>query len=635
LNYRKEIDGLRALAIAPVVLFHAGVGGFSGGFTGVDVFFVISGYLITALIAGEIETGSFDAARFYERRARRILPALFPVLGATFALTWMLYTPDDFRQFSAALGGTAGFASNLVFAWKGNYFYSDEGLLPLLHTWSLSVEEQFYFVFPVILILMMKRWPRAVLPAVLIIMGVSFAGAWLGSLHAQKLAFYSLPTRMWELMAGAACALLPRPPRPRVLPALAGLVLIIAGVFLIDDTTPAPGPMFLLPVVGTALVLLFASTANLAGRILGWRPFVLLGMVSYGTYLWHQPIIAIGQYLWFGDLPVAAQVAAIAGSVLLGVLSFLLVERPVRGRRLLATRRALFVFCGAALALFGVLGVAGYVTLLKPHSAAEAERLGAVLSSAPFGESYMPGGSALPYVLYGDSHAQQYFPAVLARFGPGALLTASGCMSLPGITNRAGPGDPGAGKCEPLAGDLVALVRTRQVRTVIWAQRWDRFLYDTSTDRTLGQVSLEGRAAFIAGMERMLAALGPQVEVILVGNSPTAWAAGDEMAGGYLRCEAFLNVACPRSYPQSRAEGREASRILQSLAADHPNVRYVDAAAALCRDGRCPIVEGNVLYYKDGSHTTPPAARMVVERIPPLVPPAKAAAPLASPGRSP
>lgn len=611
MQYREEIDGLRALAIAPVVLFHAGVAGFGGGFIGVDIFYVISGYLITAIIVEDIAAGEFRAANFYERRARRIVPALVPVLIAATMAAWWLFTPDDFRRFAQSLAATALFASNFLFAQKADYFYGGEGFQPLLHGWSLAVEEQFYIAFPLFLVVCASFRRTALLPAVLVLFTASFAAAALLAPVAPKLSFYMLPTRMWELMAGAACALLPRLPRPRQLPAMAGLVLIAAGFLAIDGTTPAPGPMFALPVIGTLLLLLFAGKETLAGRALSWRPLVGLGLVSYGTYLWHQPILAFMHYVWFGPIPIPATVGAIVASVLLGSLSLWLIERPIRQERILAGRRALAAACLASLGIAAILGVAGHFHKLEPRSAAQADRLSAAFAGRDVDPVIVPLGGALPFVLYGDSHARQYYPALAERFGRGALISESACLSLDGLSNYPA-GDPAAAQCHAQLGHLLGLVRSRKVRTVILAQRWNKPAWDTHANKPLGTVSEGGGPTLAAALRRTMAMLPSDVNLVIVGDVPTAWAAGEGLSWGYLRCKAFLNTHCPASYPAHQADGRSINPLLVAFADSHPRVEYVDAAARLCPDDRCRILHGGTLYYSDGSHLTVHAARLVV-----------------------
>ncbi|MFC3097566.1 acyltransferase family protein [Alteraurantiacibacter palmitatis] len=608
--YRPEIDGLRAVAIIPVVLFHAKVPGFGGGFAGVDVFFVISGYLITRIIMAQLAEGRFTLAGFFERRARRILPPIFPVLLASTLAAWAILTPPDFRQFAQSLAATALFGANFLFARSADYFTTQEGFTPLIHMWSLAVEEQFYLLFPPLLLILWKANRRLIVPAVLIVALGGLALAILAAPRHPLLAFYLLPTRMWELAVGSLCALAIRHIRPNGTLALAGLALIAAGFALIGEETSVPGPMMLLPVGGASLVILFAGTQNSAGRLLALRPLVGIGLVSFGLYLWHQPLFAIAHYQWLGPLPGGMIVAIIAMATALATMSWRWIEQPVRSRRILASRNKLAMACLAGTLLAAGAGLGGHLRLIEPRSASIMRQMDGA-RPAHFDQSVViPDGAPLPFILYGDSHAGQYYPAFVERLGNGALLSENGCLSAPGIN-----GWPDQPACARHVDRLIELAGDRQPPLVIWAQRWERELFDSATGQSLGALADGEGAVLFAAVDRLLGQLPPQTRLLLVGNSPTAWAAGDTMWGGWLRCRAYLNADCPVSYPAGMAEGRAESRLLAAYAAQNPRVDYLDAAAPLCPDGRCTIRDGDRLLYWDGSHLTVAAARRVVDSL--------------------
>lgn len=613
-GHRPEIDGLRALAIAPVVIHHAAPALLPGGFAGVDVFFVISGYLITGIVLRELAEGRFTLRAFWERRARRIIPALAAMLAATSLAAWAILTPEDFAEYAKALIGASLFASNIHFAQRTGYFDGVEGSLPLLHTWTLGVEEQFYLLFPLML-LAAWRWKRAaVLPLIAATGLASFALAlWLAP-RQPLLAFYLLPTRMWELMLGAACAALPFRPRPDGRLAAAGVALIVAGFAVIGPASLAPGLLFLLPTTGTALVLLFASPSVGAGELLAWRPLTLLGLISFGLYLWHQPVLALAHYVHFGPLPAGAVIAAVAVSTGLAALSWRWIEEPVRRRHWLARPALLAGVCAAALALPLAAGVAGRARVLLPQSGEEAQRLAGLRPRGALATLAVPESGPVGFVLYGDSHAGQYFSAATGRFGAGALLSENGCLAADGISNWR-EGSAKADICRAMPGKLAELVRARAIPTVIWAQRWDRVLFDTASGAEVGRSSAQGGPAMLAAMERTIARLPAGTRVILVGNSPTAWAAGDHMEGGWLRCDAYINHACAPAFPASQAEGRKINALLRDFAARHRGMVYIDAAAPFCEGGQCRIIQDGVLNYWDGSHMTRAAAGRVMALI--------------------
>lgn len=372
MKYRPEIDGLRAVAIVPVVLFHAGIAGFSGGYVGVDVFFMISGYLITTIILADMEQGRFSLAHFYERRARRILPALFLVMLACLPFAWFWLMPSDMQDFSKSLLAVATFSSNILFWHESGYWGAPNALKPLLHTWSLAVEEQYYVLFPLFLMLTWRFRRRWILGIFLSIAAASLLLAEWGTRHWPVLDFFMLPTRAWEIAIGAAIAfyfLYRQRTMRALLPSRAiddamgmlGLAMIAYAVVRFDPDTPIPGFDALIPTLGAALIIVFTSARTRVGRLLGSRLPVGLGLISYSLYLWHQPILAFARQRSLLP-PGPALVAALIGlSVLLAYASWRWVERPFRDKRAIG-RRPLFAFATTGSLAFVALGLTGYMT---------------------------------------------------------------------------------------------------------------------------------------------------------------------------------------------------------------------------------------------------------------------------------
>lgn len=365
--YRPEIDGLRAVVVLPVILFHAGFKLFSGGFVGVDVFFVVSGYLITTIIISELDAGRFSLPRFYERRARRILPALFFVMACCVPFAWLWMSPPQFKDFSQSLVAVALFGSNFLFWREDGYFAAAAEQKPLLHTWSLAVEEQYYMLFPLALILLWRfRRDRVVLFVALAAMVSLIASEW-GWRNAPAANFYLAPTRIWELLAGSLCAFVLRNGAPfdralwGNLAAAAGLALICYSVVAFGDGTPAPSVYLLLPVMGTCLIILFAGPGTWVARLLRARPLMAIGLISYSAYLWHQPLFAFAR-LRFGSELQAGEMAALSlASLAIAYFSWRFVERPVR-RPSDGSRRVLALRFAAVASLFLVVGVVGAKT---------------------------------------------------------------------------------------------------------------------------------------------------------------------------------------------------------------------------------------------------------------------------------
>lgn len=356
-KYRSEIDGLRAIAVMAVLLYHAHVPGFSGGFVGVDIFFVISGYLITGILVREIADGSFTLLRFYERRARRILPALFAVSAAVLIGAAWLFLPGDFERVPPSILAALGFASNVWFFTQTGYFQADAQSIPMLHTWSLGVEEQFYIGFPLLLMLLHRTKWHWRTQAVVALAAASLIWAIAKQADTDGFAFYMLPTRAWELLAGAVIALLPPPlwrfsrhmERRRIKDALCWLALAVLAwtVTSYGHSTIFPGLAAVPPVLATA-VLISLSPGTRVAALLSMRGPVLLGLISYSLYLWHWPIIVFWQYAQDAMLAGWQSAAAVAVSIAAGWLSWRYIEQPFRSPRAVPAQRLLRLSAAAA-----------------------------------------------------------------------------------------------------------------------------------------------------------------------------------------------------------------------------------------------------------------------------------------------
>jgi peptidoglycan/LPS O-acetylase OafA/YrhL len=366
MHYRPEIDGLRALAVLPVILFHAGFSAFSGGFIGVDVFFVISGYLITSIILSELARGEFSLRRFYARRARRILPALFCVMLVTipFALLWML--PSQYAAFSRSMLAVVGFVSNLFFWRESGYFAAEASEKPLLHTWSLGVEEQYYVLVPLALMLLWRFGKKPAFYGVVLAAIVSFGLCEYASRYAHSANFFLLPTRAWELLIGSLCAFHHhgRAPKQNNLLALLGLSMVTLAVFTYGEHMRLPSAYTLAPVIGTALILLYATRDTWVAKMLSLKLCVGIGLISYSAYLWHHPLFAFAHIRLFHAPSAALMLGLSALALLLGALTWWLVEQPFRQKNhrfYVGNRAALCAGIATALLLVGA-GIYGHVT---------------------------------------------------------------------------------------------------------------------------------------------------------------------------------------------------------------------------------------------------------------------------------
>lgn len=637
--YRADIDGLRAVAVLPVVFYHAGFSTFSGGFVGVDVFLVISGFLITSIIAREIESGDFRLANFYERRARRLFPALFAVLLAATIAALFLLMPGELEGYGESVAATSLFASNFLFFSEAGYFDGPAELKPLLHTWSLAIEEQYYLLFPGFLIVV-RRW----LPGGAI--------AWVGALFAASLAysiwavrespdaaFYLLPSRTWELLLGSLLALLPAAVTTpsarwvREAGAALGVMLIGVAVFAFDHGTRFPGEAALLPCVGAALVIACGRGQHQTSiaTALSWRPIVFVGLISYSLYLWHWPILVFARHYLLRPLEGVEATLLIALSVTLAIASWRFVERPFRGSEGLLGAQALLRAAGG-LIVVGI--VAGFLLDqgegLPGRLPQEVRDVAAVGEKADRGLDKCVGvpaaqvsvarmcrindTSAQPtFAVWGDSHAVALMPA-LGRAAQGlgvngVNLTHNGCAPLMDVART----DAKRGAACLAFGRAVAqlLAATPELATVILVARWARHAEgspygdeegDTAFLAGLGAVpeTVESnRALFAQALAATMARLqGMGKRVVVVGPVPEA---GIDvpivLAKAMWRGRANAGGIEEAAYRERQRATLGALR--GALPSD--DALFIDLAPRLCQNQICRYVaeDGTPLYFDD------------------------------------
>ena len=430
MKYRAEIDGLRALAVLPVILFHGGFELFSGGFVGLDVFFVISGYLITTIIISEMAEGKFSIVNFYERRARRILPALFFVMAACLPFAWLWLMPSDLKDFGQSLIAVSIFSSNILFWLESGYFDTAAELKPLLHTWSLAVEEQYYILFPLFIMLTWRLGLKWILILLSIVFFVSLGAAQWGAYNSPTATFFLLPTRGWELLVGVFAAFylkynnhLKSHSLNQVL-SLLGFGMIIYSIIAFDKTTPFPSLYALIPTIGTGLLILCAVPKTMIHKLLSLKFIVGIGLISYSAYLWHQPLLAFARYRVFIELSDITVTLLCLSSLLLAYFSWRYVEAPFRDKSVYSRSRV-FSFAVMGILIFSVVGIFFQQDLVLKNSpnilknipytslSKKIETLGEVCLEDDFIEQddfrYCLIGdkqSDRSIILYGDSHLQ-------------------------------------------------------------------------------------------------------------------------------------------------------------------------------------------------------------------------------------
>jgi peptidoglycan/LPS O-acetylase OafA/YrhL len=506
MNYRPEIDGLRAIAVIPVILFHAGFGLFGGGYVGVDVFFVISGYLITSIILAEREAGAFSLVNFYERRARRILPALFVVMAACVPFAWIWMTPSDMKDFSRSLAYMSVFASNILFYKQSGYFDAASELKPLLHTWSLAVEEQYYLLFPLLLVAALRRGKRFAILLLAVVAIVSLTIAQWGATRVPAATFYLLHTRLWELLVGGFVAFHLRTQGEVAPPAagdtrkvsealgIAGIALIGYSVGRYDRNTPYPSLYALVPTMGAVLVIVYSSARTLVGRVLGSKALVGIGLVSYSAYLWHQPLFAFARQRSITEPSAIILLALAVVTFGFAFFSWRFVELPFRRRGRVATKT---VFRAGAIGTAMFLGLAALgvqtsgfksrlpgemYSLVEPRKTNEKsackrsqkQKIGSGLKICEFGQLDSPR----TLVLYGDSHAQALFTeldgALRKRNIRGVRIYNSACEVIPGLLSTLR--QLNSAECERAHRALLQYVKDHADYVVV-AIRWTYKLY--------------------------------------------------------------------------------------------------------------------------------------------------------------
>lgn len=498
MRYRPDIDGLRAIAVIPVLLFHTGTPGFDGGYVGVDIFFVISGAVIGSVIAPDIRAGQFSVINFYERRVRRILPAFLFMLGGTYILSYIYAVPRDLAELGRSGLSALLVSSNMYFWRKTGYFDIPAEDQPLLHTWSLSVEEQFYLSVPLMLLAVHRWLPHRLPVAVIGLAALSLALSIFATDHFPTANFYLLPTRAWELLLGILLALGVGPRlasrTARDLAAGGGLLLIVLAVSLYGRSTPFPGTAALLPCLGAALIIAAGrSDLSLVGRLLSTRPLVFIGLISYPLYLWHWPIIVFQRsdsFLGAGRSPVAETMLILAASFVMAIFSWRFIERPFRSPAM-ASRTNVFERLGAATAAVLLIGItadfssglpgrfparAQTVAAYLDYEAANQYRAGTCMISSGFtaddfdeDECLTPAANRRNYLIFGDSHAAHLWWGLQAILPDVNMMqaTSSGCKPFyhppPGSWRE----------CTRLIGYVFhEFLRHNRVDRVILAARW-------------------------------------------------------------------------------------------------------------------------------------------------------------------
>lgn len=650
-GYRADIDGLRAVAVLPVVLFHAGLPGFSGGYVGVDVFFVISGYLIAGILLADLERGTYSIRRFYERRIRRIFPALATVVAATLAAGAVLLTPAALVEVGRSALAVGAFASNFFF-WKSvDYFADAHAVQPLLHTWSLAVEEQFYIVFPPLLaFIVRRRWP--VVPILATLAALSFVGAAALVFVKPSATFYLPFTRAWELLAGVLIAAGAAPKgvssTMRGWAGTVGILLILVPIALYTSRTPFPGLAAIPPVLGTALFIWSGEAGpTAAGRLLSARPIVAIGLISYSLYLWHVPIFSYAGYLTGGAMTAIGACAAVAASFALAWASYRFVETPFRGGRGFRVGRPVLAGMAAMVLVIGTAGVlvaaggwplrldARGLTLV--NAAADKDRMHRECLSV--GDTIVPPARACrlgmadakPRVLlWGDSHAMVTATAMedAAKGRHAAFLFAATADCPVGLGFEIDQGFErkltSAAAYRYRGAYNRAMLRLAlsdpAIERVVLSSRWTNWRIGEPAnpaesnvdvrlrdDGGVARSGVDNAAIFERGFRSLLAALrdgGKQVFVV----GPVPEPAFNVPERLFVERFGTLPRTGPMPYDRYEQRHRRILRLFKKVDGEGL-ATFIRPATVLCRDGDCPLEADGAPNFFDHNHLTIRAAR--------------------------
>jgi peptidoglycan/LPS O-acetylase OafA/YrhL len=637
--YREDVDGLRAVAVLAILAFHLDLAGFSGGFVGVDVFFVISGYVILRSILPDLESGRFSLADFFIRRLRRILPALIVVLAATLAAGYFMLSPVELEELAGSALATLAFGANFFFHDRTDYFAAAAHTRPLLHMWSLGIEEQFYILVPLALAALMRFRGVAAAKPLLILAVASFAYSVIGAMVAphEKHAFYMPMARFWEIAVGGCVAVIERRWGPlrngSDVVAAVGLLAVAASVVLLDSA--ADGQRWVgLAVLGTAAAILGgAPSSRWAASVLASRPMVAIGRISYSIYLVHWPLIVCWRLYTARPLLPHEQalivMLTLAGAAALSVL----VETPLRaGARKIGNRPALagVLLAGAAVAAVGIGivrndGLVGrlsapaleaFATLRaaaaeRPPCHDEREGLGAHSKVCRWGSV----AAGMDFFIWGDSHARELAPELASVLGDagrrsGVSFAIGACPPIAGI-GHAGH----TSKCSRSVEDALNLIIREKPKLVIIASRWAALASDVPSPgdgaRSAPLLDSENGGAPIAFTEALLRTIervrASGARVLLVGPVPEIDFHVPTTLVRSLHGTGRLPVVKRGDFDRRQRQVLEALSAVRSPG----SVEVVYPHTVLCDDESCAVADGVRALYADDDHLSPFGAELV------------------------
>jgi peptidoglycan/LPS O-acetylase OafA/YrhL len=611
--YRKEIDGLRALAIIPVVLFHAGFNFFSGGYVGVDIFFVISGYLITTIIFEKLEKGVFSFSNFYARRVKRIFPALILVLFSSFVLGWFVLFPDEYKQLGKHIAGASGFVSNFILWGEEGYFDNASETKPLLHLWSLAIEEQFYIVWPLLVWISYKFRLHFLIVITLLITTSFYFNIYLVD-HDKISAFYSPLTRFWELLSGSLVAwilmqkshLLKNNKRVVGIFAPSGLLLILFSYIYLDRYMNFPGFLAIFPVIGTMLIILSSSENWINKTILSSRVFIWFGLISYPLYLWHWPLLSFANIMEGSNPSSLIKIPIVLLSVLLAWGTFKLIEQPIRIKKL----SKLQINTSILMMLF--IGFLGYNSYSREGY--EFRQIGAYFQKLKIDKTdpkcfdyaeknqseifrycrYNDVGSNETIAIIGDSHAAAAYPGlskVVEGLGKNTVLMGGGDLH----NNR-----------WKISKDILkSIVLKKDIKTVFFSTRGvyhingtEPYGYSKNPNEMSNHEELSAYDSFFQNTQDSINALASAgKKVYYITENPEL----NKNPKSCLTRVGFLKLDANKCQPLKQevlSRQYEYTKRVKKLS----NASIINVIDIFCPENQCQVLKDNQLLYSDDDH---------------------------------
>ena len=638
MKYRSEIDGLRALAVLPVIFYHAGFDLFSGGFVGVDVFFVISGYLITSIIVEELQQNEFSLTYFYERRARRILPALFFVMLISIYFAWNWMQPMQMKNFSQSLVAVSLFASNILFWLESGYFEEISEEKPLLHTWSLAVEEQYYLFFPIFLIFIWKFERKKIIFIIFTILIISLLLSEYAWRYNKVANFYLTPFRIWELFFGSITAIIIKDKtlKNNNFLSFIGLFAILFSILFYDETIPFPSFYTLLPVVGSVLIIIYANDKTLVAKFLSIKPLVALGLISYSAYLWQQPIFSFAKIRLLDEPSKLSMLMLSILSLLLATVTWKYIEKPFRKKQNSPiSKKNVFLFSIIGLFFFTTLGLYGNLKKgditkyqVSPTIYKSIERTNK--QSECFGKNliherkdwYCVIGKKKTkpsLVVFGDSHGLSFLPTIdsaMSQLGQSGYFVATHACP-PFLKIHSFHNDQSLRNCNKLNERVFNFIKKNNIKNIILIARWTYYTDGGYDGDDFSYIALENKSkknkdisrnAFRVGLKETVAAykkLG--VKLTVVSQIPQQKHKALDLYFESLReGDLISNISL------KRRDHEELQKFVNSLF-EKEEINFLNFTNIFCTSGVCAVGDKIKSFYYDDDHLSLSGSELILE----------------------